>query len=78
MASSPTDEGLEVELDPAGTAVFREFTGANFGHQIAILIDGTLVCAPWVHDAIKTGWFQLCGLSHAQALQLVERFKASP
>jgi preprotein translocase subunit SecD len=53
----PTDSGTEVrlQLKPAATERFRQFTAANIGGSIAISLNGDVVSTPQVQGEIPDG-----------------------
>lgn len=42
-------------LKPEGTRIFRDFTSANVGKYLAIVLDKTIISAPVINDAITEG-----------------------
>src|SRR5262249_20581611 len=52
---------VNVALDPAGTAAVASETHGLFGEQLAMLVDGLVVPAPFVQDPITTGKLQIAG-----------------
>ena len=53
----PTDAGTEVrlQLQPAATDRFRQFTAANVGESIAITLNGDVVSTPQIQSEIPDG-----------------------
>ena len=63
-AEAKWEEGywaIEVELTPAGTQRFGEITARFLNRRLAMLINGTLRCAPVVNSAITGGSFEVAG-----------------
>ena len=52
---------ISVELTPAGTQRFGEITARFLNRRLAILINGTLRCAPVVNATITDGSFEISG-----------------
>ena len=52
---------VNVALDPAGSAAVASATHGLFGEQLAMLVDGLVVSAPFVQDPITTGRLQITG-----------------
>ncbi|MFM7782929.1 MAG: preprotein translocase subunit SecD, partial [Candidatus Limnocylindrus sp.] len=48
-------------LKPEGADLFATYTGANLGSYFAIVIDGTVVSAPYIQSAITGGEGQISG-----------------
>jgi len=46
---------IEFRLDPAHSDQFYELTKANVGHELAIVLDGELITAPRINDALNGG-----------------------
>lgn len=46
---------IEFELTPQGSEVFGPYTGANIGQPMAIVLDGVVLSAPVIRDALPTG-----------------------
>jgi preprotein translocase subunit SecD len=57
----PTDSGTEVrlQLQPAATERFRQFTKANVGESIAISLNGDVVSTPQIQGEIPDGAMSL-------------------
>lgn len=51
---------LSVRLDESGGAVFKKFTQAHINQKLAIVVDGTIIAAPVIRDAIG-GEFVITG-----------------
>ncbi len=47
--------GVSFELDSEGTTIFREYTQANTGGYLAIVLDKTIISIPRVETAITSG-----------------------
>jgi protein-export membrane protein SecD len=61
---STNDVGQRVvafTLKPEGADLFATYTGANLGSYFAIVIDGTVVSAPYIQSAITGGEGQISG-----------------
>jgi preprotein translocase subunit SecD len=50
--SAPSRYGISIAFNEAGARKMRQATAAHIGKPIAILIDGEVVAAPVVRDAI--------------------------
>lgn len=46
---------INFELNDTGGQVFGPFTGANIGQPLAIVLDGVVLSAPTIQDALPTG-----------------------
>jgi SecD/SecF fusion protein len=65
---------IAMQFNDEGAAIFGRVTGANIGHQLAIVLDGELQSAPVIQDAITGGNCQITGnfsLMEAQRLASV-------
>jgi hypothetical protein len=53
----PTDSGTEVrlQLQPAASERFRQFTAANVGQSIAVSLNGDVVSTPLIQSEIPDG-----------------------
>jgi len=71
----PGDGGWEVDvtLNARQRREFDEVTSAEAGHQLAMVLDGRLLSAPTVEEAIPTGHFQIVGLPRGFAEHLARR-----
>ncbi|WP_053737190.1 hypothetical protein [Nocardia sp. NRRL S-836] len=62
---------VTVKFDQQGAQVFGDFTAANIGSQVAILMNGRVLSAPTIQSAIPGGVVQITGrFTKAQAEQL--------
>jgi len=52
---------VNVTMDPAGTKTWGEFTTANIGKPVAIVLDGVVQSAPTVQNAITDGQTEISG-----------------
>jgi len=52
--ASPSQFGIDVQLNSAGAEKMRQATVGHLGKPVAILIDGSIVIAPTVKSAIGT------------------------
>lgn len=52
---------VEVRFDDEGARVWKDFTGANIGTQVAFTIDTAVVSAPEIREAIPGGLTQITG-----------------
>jgi preprotein translocase subunit SecD len=61
--ADPTSSGFAVELQLADddAAKFFELTGKNVNKQVAVVIDGKVVMAPSINNAITGGTVQIVG-----------------
>jgi hypothetical protein len=65
---------VNVALDPAGTRALSSATRGLFGEQLAMLVDGQVVSAPFVQQPITTGNLQVDGgLTEAVAKSLASQ-----
>ncbi|HUC31595.1 MAG TPA: protein translocase subunit SecD [Candidatus Paceibacterota bacterium] len=68
---------VSISFNTDGAQIFQEMTAANVGKPLAIFLDGTLIEAPIVQQAIAGGQAVISGgFTVAQAQQLAERFNA--
>ncbi len=80
----PDDQGgwlVAFSLDQAGARIFGEFTGANIGRQLAIVLDDTVYSAPVIRSQIGEGRGQIEGnftADSARDLAIVLRAGALP
>lgn len=80
----PDDQGgwlVAFSLDGAGARVFGDFTGANIGRQLAIVLDDTVYSAPVIRSKIGEGRGQIEGsftADSARDLAIVLRAGALP
>ena len=66
---------VQVELTPAGTTRFAEATTANVGRKMAIVVDGKVVAAPVVREAITGGRVTITLMDAAAAADLAKRLQ---
>lgn len=63
--ASPSEHGtghlVTVEFDPEGARTWSDFTAANVGNQVAILINGRVLSAPSIQSPITGGVTQITG-----------------
>jgi preprotein translocase subunit SecD len=80
----PNNQGgwvVAFSLDNQGAQVFRDFTGANIGRQLAIVLDNTVYSAPVIRSQISDGRGQIEGnftAESARDLAIVLRAGALP
>jgi protein-export membrane protein SecD len=68
---------VSISFNSQGAQLFQEITAANVGKPLAIFLDGQLIEAPTVEQAISGGKAVISGgFTVATAQQLVERFNA--
>jgi protein-export membrane protein SecD len=68
---------VSISFNSQGAALFEQITAANVGKPLAIFLDGQLIEAPTVQQAISGGQAVISGgLTVASANQLVQRFNA--
>ena len=68
---------VSITFNSQGATLFQEITSANVGKPLAIFLDGQLIEAPTVEQAISGGQAVISGgFTVATAQQLVERFNA--
>lgn len=66
-----------LEFNTEGSAIFENITKRNIGKPVGIFLDGNLLTAPTVREAINGGKAQITGqFTLPEARQLVERFNA--
>ena len=72
---------IQFDLKPDGTRIFRDFTSANVGKTLAIVLDKTIISAPRVESAITEGSGVITGnftYDTANALAIQMRYGALP
>jgi preprotein translocase subunit SecD len=69
---------LDLGFDQAGSAKLGELTGKAIGKQMALLVDGRVLGASRVMDAITTGTVRLSVATSAEASQIAALLHASP
>ncbi len=80
----PNDQGgwvVAFELDREGARIFSDFTGANIGQELAIVLDNTVYSAPVIRSKISEGRGQIEGdftADSARDLAIVLRAGALP
>ena len=68
---------VSISFNNQGAQLFQQITAANVGKPLAIFLDGQLIEAPTVEQAISGGQAVISGgFTVATAQQLVERFNA--
>jgi protein-export membrane protein SecD len=68
---------VSISFNSQGAQLFQQITAANVGKPLAIFLDGQLIEAPTVEQAISGGQAVISGgFTVATAQQLVERFNA--
>jgi protein-export membrane protein SecD len=68
---------VSITFNSQGATLFEQITAANVGKPLAIFLDGQLIEAPTVEQAISGGQAVISGgFTVATAQQLVERFNA--
>ncbi len=68
---------VSISFNSQGADLFQQITAANVGKPLAIFLDGTLIEAPTVQQAISGGKAVISGgFTITSAQQLVERFNA--
>ena len=66
-----------LEFNDEGAAIFETVTKRNVGMPLGVFLDGRLITAPVVREAISGGRAQITGrFTLSEARQLVERFNA--
>jgi protein-export membrane protein SecD len=79
LTFAPTTNAPQVSIsfNSQGSQLFQQITAANVGKPLAIFLDGQLIEAPTVEQAISGGQAVISGgFTVATAQQLVERFNA--
>ncbi|MFH1759168.1 MAG: protein translocase subunit SecD [Patescibacteria group bacterium] len=68
---------ISLSFNSDGAGLFADITTRNVGKQLAVFLDGNLITAPVVQEAIIGGKAQITGdFTIEEAQQLVERFNA--
>ncbi|MEN6625137.1 MAG: M56 family metallopeptidase [Candidatus Sumerlaeia bacterium] len=76
--SAGKDYVISLKLTAEGQKRFAELTGKNIGRQMAIVVNGRIVSAPIVNEAITGGGVQISGgFSRKQAEEIVAAMKQS-
>jgi SecD/SecF fusion protein len=60
-ADQPGQRTVDLTLDAEATALFADYTGRHIGEYFAILLDGTVLTAPVIQEAIVNGDVQITG-----------------
>ncbi len=69
---------LDLAFDQAGSAKLGEVTGKAIGKQVAVLIEGQVLSAPHVVDAITTGKVQMSFGTSTDATRVAALLHATP
>jgi preprotein translocase subunit SecD len=64
-----------VTLGETASTLLYAYTYANTGQRMGVMLDGTLVSAPFIPSPIRSGQVTVYGLSHAQIAALVARYE---
>jgi preprotein translocase subunit SecD len=65
---------VHIEFKPTGATVFRDFTRRHIGDIVAVLIDGRILTAPRINEAIPGGQAEISGFKDlAQATDSAQR-----
>ena len=56
-----------LDFDSDGRKLFGDLTGAHVGERLAIVLDGEIVSAPTIQDAITSGNCEISGMGSAEA-----------
>ncbi|HMQ01569.1 MAG TPA: protein translocase subunit SecD [Candidatus Doudnabacteria bacterium] len=76
-AGARTEIVVRLEFDDEGTKLFSELTQANIGRPIAIVLDGQVIQAPTVQNAITNGEAVITGgFTPDEAKQLATRLNS--
>ncbi len=70
VSGTPT---VQVDFNPEGAKLFGDITKANVGKQVAIFLDGALVSAPTVQEAITDGTAIISGNFSAETAKELVR-----
>jgi preprotein translocase subunit SecD len=78
-AGTSTDTGawiVNLDFDSEGSAAWATYTAANVGNQVAITLDGRVVSAPTINNAIPGGTTQITGdFTQEEATTLANQLK---
>jgi preprotein translocase subunit SecD len=80
-AAAGTESGtgawiVNVDFDNAGSATWATYTADNVGNQVAITLDGRVVSAPTINNAIPGGTTQITGdFTQEEATALANQLK---
>lgn len=67
---------ISFTLNEEGSKIFADYTAAHLGERLAIVIDGVIISAPNIQQAITTGEAQITGdFTHAEAEELAKRLR---
>jgi SecD/SecF fusion protein len=72
---------VSLTLNPKGAQLFANLTAANVGKRLAIVLDGKVVSAPVIREAIPSGQAQISGnftVNEANDLSVILRAGALP
>lgn len=72
---------VSLTLNPKGAQIFANVTAANIGKRLAIVLDGKVVSAPVIREAIPSGQAQISGsftVDQANDLAVILRAGALP
>jgi len=72
---------VSLTLNPRGAQIFADVTAANVGKRLAIVLDGKVVSAPVIREAIPSGQAQISGsftVEQANDLSVILRAGALP
>jgi preprotein translocase subunit SecD len=68
--------GVNVTLDEEGRGLFKKVTSENIGKRLAVFIDGVIISAPTVAEAINDGSFIISGnFTEAEANNFKEKLQ---
>jgi len=68
---------VNLQFDDEGSKIFEQLTRKNVGQRLAIYLDGALISAPMVQEAISGGKAQISGnFTLTEAKELVQRLNA--
>ncbi len=73
--------GVEIRFGPAGATAFAEYTGANVGRSLAIVLDKQVLSAPRISEPITGGQAMITGnftVDEANQLAVQLRYGALP
>lgn len=79
VARDPNTGQVQILLNfnEEGSQLFEEVTARNIGKQLAVVLDGVIITAPVVNEAISGGAAVISGtFTLAEAKQVVQRFNA--
>jgi protein-export membrane protein SecD len=67
---------IQFELTPEGSEVFGPYTAANIGQPMAIVLDGVVLSAPTIQDALPTGGVITGQFTEQEAKQLALQLRS--